>query len=184
MTKLHFTFLNVQYHLDVWQSWVSGGCNDEVHTRLGYRLELLEGARTEIVKPGGNFRVALTVRNNGFAAVINPRAVELVLRNATTWYALALPTTSADPRRFTLGVSTALSASLKLPNTIAAGTYTLALSLPNPAAALHARDEYAIRLANTAAFIDGATELGQITVSASAPSSADPAALPLVAASR
>jgi hypothetical protein len=53
----------------------------EIRRRLGYRFRLIDSsAQAE----GSQLRVSVTVQNDGFADLYNPRAVFLILRNRGT----------------------------------------------------------------------------------------------------
>jgi len=169
MTKLHFSYINREFQEDVLASWQP--CREEMEKRLGYRL-LLESARLpEAVKPGGSFTLAARLKNEGFAAPFNARPVFVVLRGADFSAKVALE--AVDPRRWLQGAE--LQVRLRLPSTLPAGTYSLALWLPDAASTLEARPEYALRLANEQVWDDatGENTLGEIAVSASAPGVAD-----------
>ncbi|HEY3447557.1 MAG TPA: DUF4832 domain-containing protein, partial [Myxococcales bacterium] len=145
LSRLHWTFLNVDYHPAVLSGW---GANLEVAKRsLGYRLALVEGTLASVVAAGGKLDVSLTVRNDGYAAPFNPRGVKVVLREANTKaeHAVAL---SGDPRWWLPGTPTQVTESVALAG-VPAGTYDVFLHLPDSSASLAARPEYAIRLANT-----------------------------------
>jgi hypothetical protein len=145
MANLHWSFLNQDYHPDVLASW---GANIDIAKRkLGYRLRLDSGSTSTIAKTGGQFEATFSIHNDGYAAPFNPHGLSLILRNTNegTVYSGKLPD---DPRRFTPGSSSTISHKFCLPADIAAGTYALLLSLADPAPALAARPEYAIRLAN------------------------------------
>ena len=145
MATLHWSFLNQDYEPNVLASW---GANIDIAKRmLGYRLSLDSGGYSTTATPGGQFEATFSIRNDGYAAPFNPRGVNLILRptGLGTSYLAKLPD---DPRRFAPGSSTTVSHKFCLPSDIAAGTYALFLSLPDPVPALAARPEYAIRLAN------------------------------------
>lgn len=181
LAQLHFTFLNQQYHPGVWDSWRVGGCESAVRNRLGYRFRLTAGSRSESVRPGGTLRVALSIHNDGFAALMNQRPLLFIVHDASNRYAAS---TAIDARRWSPGSDSTVSVALALPAAIAPGTYTLSLALPDADEGLRAREEFAIRFANTAPFRDGATELGDVVVSADAIEVPDPTATPLRAVAR
>lgn len=145
MAAMHWSFLNQDYHPDVLASW---GTNIDVAKRkLGYRLSLVSGSFSSLAKIGGQLTATFSIRNDGYAAPFNPRALNLVLRNTNlgTIYTAKLPD---DPRRFQPGATTTVSHTFCLPSDFVAGTYGYFLGLPDPVPALAARPEYAIRLAN------------------------------------
>lgn len=145
MERFHWSFLNGSYHPDVIQSWKDKGAWTELRRRLGYRLSLTDAEWPEGVAPGGRFELSLSLRNEGFAAPWNFRAVRIVLsQGGTRWQARL----DADPRRWHGGSPVQLFAALRAPASLAPGRYRLALWLPDEAPALREDPAYAIRLAN------------------------------------
>lgn len=145
MSKLHYSFLNVDYHPDVISGW---GSNVNVAKRkLGYRFNLVQGTYSGSVAFGGNLSFSLQVANGGYASPFNPRDVNLVLRSSSngTLYRFKL---NSDPRRWLAGTTSTISQNVSLKG-VPKGSYELLLSLPDPVALLSNRAEYAIRLANT-----------------------------------
>jgi hypothetical protein len=147
MHDYHWSYLNKDYHSTVLGSWSNGGCMDEVKKRLGYRFELLYADIPSAVKKGADLTVKCLLRNSGFAAPYNPRDVYLLLLD-NAGNELHRAKQSADPRFWMSDEHQLVSMSLPIPATISAGTYTLALFLPDPQPNLAANPDYAIRLAN------------------------------------
>jgi hypothetical protein len=147
LALFHWSYLNADYHPDVLSGWRTGGCMTDIQRRLGYRLTLTDGSFAATASPGGTMQVRLSVRNDGWAAAYNPRPVQLVLLDAagTTPRRLAL---TADPRRWLPGTTTVIEQAVTLPADLPPGAYRLALAMPDPAAALAGRPEYAIQTAN------------------------------------
>lgn len=143
MSQLHWSYLNADYHPEVLRSW---GSNLDIAKRnLGYRFTLTQGSYSSQVAAGGPLTVRFGVRNDGYAALFNPRQVELVLRNSSgTLYRFAL---AVDPRQWASGSTTQVDQTVMLTG-VPAGNYTLLLNLPDQAASLGLRPEYSIRLAN------------------------------------
>jgi hypothetical protein len=140
LAYLRFSSLNSQYHPDVLASWTSGGCMPEIGRRLGYRFRLIDSwAQVE----GTQLRVSVTVHNDGFATPYNPRPVFLILRNRATGDTQRVPVPS-DPRRWIPSEST----TLRVTTNLAPGEYDILLHLPDAAASLSDRPEYAARFAN------------------------------------
>jgi hypothetical protein len=142
--------------------------------RLGYRLLLESAALPEAVKPGGSFTLALRLKNEGFAAPFNPRPVFVVLRGEG--FSAKAKVAAAEPRRWLASAN--LQVRLRLPSALPAGTYRLSLWLPDAAATLEARPEYALRLANEQVWDDatGENALGDFEVTNAATGSADTSA--------
>jgi hypothetical protein len=147
MARMHWSFLNNDYNATVLDSWVSGGCMDDARRRLGYRFELLAGAFTDSVKPGGSFSLSLALMNRGWAAPFNARRVEVMLRSLSDphVYFVLLPD---DPRFWFPGDTIRVSAFIGVPASIPKGKYQVCLNLPDPSPSIRYRPEYSIRLAN------------------------------------
>jgi len=88
--------------------------------------------------------LTLRVRNDGCAAPFNTRPVHVVLSNATTRLDAKL---SVDARRWEPGEEK-VSVKLSIPSKVPRGSYRLSLALPDDAASLAGRPEYAVRFAN------------------------------------
>jgi hypothetical protein len=146
LARFHWSHLNSLFYRPVLNRWKAEGCYSEISRRLGYRLRLSRAELPQEAGRGGVVRVVLNMVNEGFAAPHNPRALELVLRHRTSGQLtrLELP---ADPR-FWLPGSHTIDVETTLPQNTATGDHELLLALPDPASALYARPDYAIRLAN------------------------------------
>ena len=131
--------------MDVLNRWESDGCMDEVKRRLGYRLSLADVYHSEPAA-GAEMRVALRIKNSGFAAPVNPRAVELILVDGNgkkTVYEM----NDIDPRFWFAGKTTIIDQMIDIPAD-AAGQCTLYINLPDPKPVLHGNPDFSIRLAN------------------------------------
>lgn len=172
MTKLHFSYINREFHEDVLASWQP--CRPEMERRLGYRLVLQGGALPERVKPGGSFTLALQLKNEGFAAPFNSRPVFVVLRGQG--FSAKAKVAAAEPRRWLAGTN--LQVRLRLPSTLPVGSYSLSLWLPDAAATLESRPEYALRFANDQVWDEatGENTLGDFEVTETATGGADASA--------
>ncbi|WP_203719453.1 DUF4832 domain-containing protein, partial [Asanoa siamensis] len=156
MQRLNFTEINEDYaavNTDKWKAAnLAAAGNDPAETcfvrikrKLGYRLRLLDATFPTTVAPGGALSFTAHLSNDGWSGLIKARTPYLVLDNGTNRY--NLPLNGVDPRRWLAGAST-VSANVTVPGGAAAGTYRLALWLPDPSSGLQSRPEYAIRLAN------------------------------------
>lgn len=146
MRDYHWTYLNSQYDLSVISRWRKDGCMPEIERGLGYRLSLADVYSTPSPVPGQDMRVALKLKNSGFSAPINPRAVELILVDGNgkkTVYELD----DVDPRYWFAGSDIAVDKHITLPAD-ASGQCTLYLNLPDPKETLHDNPRFSIRLAN------------------------------------
>ncbi|NUR29536.1 MAG: DUF4832 domain-containing protein, partial [Catenulispora sp.] len=122
MARLHFSFLNIEYHPDVLASW---GPNIEIaKQKLGYRFAL---TRSTVSQAPGTVRVELHLRNDGWAAPYNPRQVQLVFQNSKHTFKYNVP---ADPRRWSAGALTSLDWTVKAPPV--AGKYRVLLNVADP----------------------------------------------------
>lgn len=165
MARLHWSFVNDDYHEEVLAGWERGGCRAELERRLGYRLVLVAASTPDAVRPGGSFRLRVALANEGFAAPMNPRPV-LVVLDGPARVAAELP---VDVRRWLPG-SHALEVRLRLPSSLPEGDYRLALALPAADPRLAERPEYAVRLANDGVWDgDGLNVLSPLRVADSAP---------------
>ena len=152
MTDKRWSYLNSEWNTTVLAGWDAGGCGAEIKRRLGYRFVLDQVVHTEAVAPGGELALRLDIKNRGFASPFNKRPIEIVLSHGGSRMVARL--SGADARRWAAGASTSVTARLRIPATIAAGTYTLALRLPDDASSLAGDKRYAIRLANDGVWND------------------------------
>jgi hypothetical protein len=161
MALLHYTELNETYNADVIAGWKQGGCYEEIRRRLGYRLTLLSAAFETNLVPGRSLHLDVSLQNKGFAAPVNARAIYAVLDGPARY---VFPLT-ADPRRWQPG-NASFSAQIPLPKNLAAGTYHLALWLPDASPALRNDPHYAIHFANENMWEDttGFNILGSVTI--------------------
>jgi hypothetical protein len=173
LALLHFSYLNRDYHEDVIASWKKDKCYDEIAEKLGYRLVLKTANVAEKVRPGGSFRLDVTLENQGYAAPFNQRPVELVLSGQGKTERVTLA--ELEARRWLPGTTT-LTTHVKLPSSLAPGAYTIGLRLPDASPSLEARAEYAIQFANKATWNASTrvNELGTVTIANDAPGTSDP----------
>jgi hypothetical protein len=144
MERLHWSFLHLRYSPEVRAAWDAQGHLGRLRRQLGYRFSLLEATFPPAVKPGGSMELTLRLRNDGFAAPFNPRPLHVILSNATQRLDARL---SIDARRWEPGEHK-VSVKLSIPSKVQRGAYRLSLALPDDAASLAARPEYAVRFAN------------------------------------
>lgn len=144
MEKHHMTYLNSSYHQDVISKWRTQGVLPDIMRRMGYRFVLDKAYITPEPVAGEPMRIALEIRNDGFAAPQNPRGIELVLRNVETGEENKMKVDS-DPRFWFENSTSTVDVSFTAP---ASGTYEVLLNLPDPVPALYANPEFSIRLAN------------------------------------
>ena len=147
MEKLHWSLLNSGWNPAVYKQWEAEGCLDQVRKRLGYRLELISGTFDDSLSQGDSFGYSIRLTNVGFAALYNPRDVEIILQSESNndRYVAALPT---DPRFWQPGDTIDVSGQIGIPSSVPAGKYSVYLNLPDPTTLLHFRPDYSVRLAN------------------------------------
>jgi len=146
MEDFHWTYLNSGYNSKVLGRWRTEGCYEEVDRRLGYRLVLLESSQTRNPSAGEDFKVVLKIKNTGFAAPMNPRAVELILVDGNGTKTI-YEQKDIDPRYWFAGETVTIDKIIKLPDG-ASGKCKLYLNLPDPAPTLYENPFFSIRLAN------------------------------------
>ena len=147
----HWTYLNIEYNRQVHNVWKDGGCWDEIERRLGYRLSFADVYHST-PSAGQDMTVALQIKNSGFAAPMNGRAVELILVDGNgkkTVYELD----DVDPRYWFAGRTINIEKAISIPAD-ASGKCTLYLNLPDPKPTLHDNPRFSIRLANDGVWND------------------------------
>ena len=147
----HWTYLNIEYNRQVHNVWKNGGCWDEIERRLGYRLSFADVYHSTPAA-GEDMTVALQIKNSGFAAPMNGRAVELILVDGNgkkTVYELD----DVDPRYWFAGRTINIEKAISIPAD-ASGKCTLYLNLPDPKPTLHDNPRFSIRLANDGVWND------------------------------
>lgn len=146
MEDYHWTYLNSEYHGQVLGRWRTDGCMPEIERRLGYRLALSDVYYSAAPAAGADLRLVMKLQNTGFAAPMNPRAVELILVDGNgkeTVYELD----QIDPRYWFAGEEITIDQIVSIPSD-ASGNCALYLNLPDPKETLHDNPLFSIRLAN------------------------------------
>jgi hypothetical protein len=170
MERLHYSYLNLDWHPDVITRWTTQGCFDTIERSMGYRHVLRRAELPPQARPGGAFDLVAELDNVGWASMFNAREVVLVLDGPSGRFEASV---SADPRRWFAGETEVLSGRVTMPSTISAGDYRIALWLPDPFQSIRDRVEYSVRLANVGTWdaAEALNVLGTIQVSDSAPGS-------------
>lgn len=165
MELLHFSALNEAYHKGILRSWEEGGCMEEIKNRLGYRLSLTSADFNAEVRPGGLLNLTVHIANSGFAAIMNPRPLFIVIQEPNSIFLIKL---ELDPRSWQPG-SSSFTAKIRLPSKIAEGEYDLALWLPDKAETLSENPLYAVQFANEGTWdeVTGYNILGKVNIDAS-----------------
>jgi hypothetical protein len=157
MAKANWTEININFWQQAVEMWKQRALpargNDPAETefdrisrKLGYRLRLIDATFPAAAKAGGVFSIAANLSNDGYASVIKPRPLYLVFDNGTDRY--NLPLREVDVRQWVSGEVTLSKQTVTLPAAMPAGTYRLALWLPDYYPNLQSRPEYSIRFAN------------------------------------
>lgn len=146
MEDYHWTYLNSGYNGKVLSRWRTDGCMDEIERRLGYRLHISDVYHTPSVAAGEDFNLVLKIKNTGFAAPVNPRAVEIVFVDGKGKRTV-LECKDIDPRYWFAGETVTIDRMISIPAD-ATGECTLYLNLPDPKPTLHDNPRFSIRLAN------------------------------------
>ena len=152
MVDYHWTYLNIDYHTGVINGWKTNNCYNEIVKRLGYRLVLENVEHKTGAAAGQDLDIAINFRNDGYAAPMNPRLVQLVFvepDGKQTVFPVA-----SDPRKWQPGAHTVLT-SIKLP----AAKGTVYMNLNDPL--LPDNPNYSIAFANKNIF-DSKTGLNKL----------------------
>jgi hypothetical protein len=157
--QLRWSLLNTRYFPGLvgpgglWSQ--APACLDTIAARLGYRLQLVAGEFPDATLQGAcRWTAQVSLRNTGFAAPFNPRALRLVFEpvgggTATTVSLIDPAVARSDPRHWLPELGTFdLALGRSIPAGVAPGSYRLHLWLPDAAPALQNDPRHAIRLAN------------------------------------
>ncbi len=152
MRLLKWTYLNLDWYPATINAWKNSGCFEEFQNNLGYRLALDDAFFPKEVTAGGNLTVDLNLVNNGYAPLYYRKKTTLVLKNTATgsFYDKAL---TVDLRLCKPLVPLPVKETVSLAG-LPAGTYELYLRIADQHVSLEARPEYAVRLANSNAWVE------------------------------
>lgn len=176
MERLHYSYINNDYHPEVVANWEAQGCRPEMERRLGYRFTITEVTYPPEARPGGSLPLEISLRNDGWAAPYNPRPLYLVLSGPETHLLTVPPNQNGDIRFWLSGGEPDIAIRAKLPGDLTPGTYQLSLSLPDESDNLAEDPRYSIRLANQDTWDadTGLNHLAELEIHSEAPGSADP----------
>lgn len=142
LQRYHWRFLNADFDTSVLQSWgpaaLAGVARD-----LGPRLRLVSATLPDAARPGATSSVTLTLTNDGYAAPLDARPVQLVFQGTASAVVVAVP---LDVRTLAPGATRTVTAQVTAPPV--PGVYRLLLALPDPAPSLAGNPAYAVQLAN------------------------------------
>jgi Domain of unknown function (DUF4874)/Domain of unknown function (DUF4832)/Secretion system C-terminal sorting domain len=153
----HYELFDINAPCNTIPIWAAGGCEPEMKLKLGYRFRFVDAQIPTIVNAITGLQMSFRVANDGWANPVNPRGVNIVLRNRVTNQEFFIPVTdglsvpadrSSDPRFWGTNTTTTVNISKPLPANIPLGNYDVLLHLFAPEASIKSRPEYAIRLAN------------------------------------
>lgn len=119
---------------------------DRISRKLGYRLRLVDATFPTSAKAGESFAFSANLNNDGYASIIKKRSIFLVFDNGTNRYNIEMK--GIDVRTWVSGSIKLPPQQITLPKDMVPGTYKMALWLPDAAATLQLRPEYAVRFAN------------------------------------
>lgn len=148
LVQMRWSMLHTDYSRIILNRWVTEGCMPEVDRRLGYRLSLLRGAFSETVAPGSAFTFELDVTNKGFAAPMNRRIHEVVLRKTDNPDEIWKADLPVDMRFWLAGDTIRLRHQIRVPDAIPDGTYEVLMNYADPMPLLRYRADFSIRMAN------------------------------------
>jgi Domain of unknown function (DUF4832)/Domain of unknown function (DUF4874)/Secretion system C-terminal sorting domain len=164
MRRFNWTFCNDLYQAAVitrWKSTTPGPeCFTAISNNLGYRLVL----QTATISSGSALNVvnySITLKNEGYAAPVNPRKVELVFRSTTTSENF-VRRVNADPRLWFGGSTITLSGTINTPVVLTAGNYDVLLKLSDPEPTLASNIKYNIQFANSGSLWETATGFNKL----------------------
>ena len=134
-------------------TWKANGQYNTMGIRLGYRFRLINASIPQTLSSNVKFTMSMTMKNDGWARIANPRNVEIIFRRKSdgTIYVIQIDGDGKGNRLWLPAESETkiLNISNELPSGIAPGIYDLYLNLPDPYASLHDNPLYSIRLGNT-----------------------------------
>lgn len=161
----HMSYLNREYYTPIYDAW--GSVKETFTQQLGYRIVMENAVYNPQVAPGGLFNVKLQLRNDGFAALHNPRKVELVFDNGQQQIRAV---TSINPRIWQSGIgSLQVARQFHIPANLAQGQWNVFLALPDNEASLRNDARYSVQFANQNTWdTRGWNKLFTVTVTAGA----------------
>lgn len=149
LSMYHWDYLNREFFMGVLERWQAEGCYDEIARRLGYRFVLESAAAPSAAAAGQVVEVSVTIGNEGFGKLYNPRPIEVVLVPRAG--GPSVPVRVVEDARSNLPLASEtriLDLSVRLPSDLASGTYDLHLFLPDASDALRHLPAYSVRFAN------------------------------------
>ena len=129
LSQLHYSYLNEDYNAAVISGWTSGGCLDEIRSKLGYKLIVTAADISSSVPPGGYVTYSLTVKNVGYAKPLHNRS--FLLKFVSDELNCQMVDASVDIRLWRPSESDTYTVSgvASLPDMVAEGTFAVYLDL-------------------------------------------------------
>lgn len=158
LAAYHWNYLNPLYDPQVIADW--GPTNiTTAELLLGYRLRLIDSSVQTVVKAGQSMNILLTMTNDGYAAPLRNRPVEVVFIGGAE---SSVVLSGIDIRDWQPGHITTIHRSILAPTSL--GQYTLYLRLSDSNASLKSLPPYMIQLATINTWDDttGLNDLKQV----------------------
>lgn len=150
MAKQGWSYINLDYNLDVIQQWKNGGCYNTISQKLGYRLAVKSATYPATVKKTATMQLKFSIQNTGYAPMIHQRPFKVVLFNGTATHIF---NTTQNPITWKPGTTTSMTLNINLASvTVTPGIYNLAIYMPDSSATLANMPAFAVQLANTGAW--------------------------------
>jgi hypothetical protein len=138
----NFTTLNRDYFTPNWDNWIISGNYNNIVRSLGYRFQLNSSTFT---KTGTNMNVVINLTNIGYANSFKSRDAYIVFKNNSTSATYSYQITT-DVNTWYSNVILNQTFSI---SSLASGTYSSYIWLPDNDPTLSTRPEYSIRFSNT-----------------------------------
>lgn len=143
------TYLNSLYYRDEFHdNWVASGCMQDVQRSMGYRFVLESVSHSSELSKDEAMRFSMTIRNDGWARLYNPRQVQVIFREPTSQDTFHVGLDSIDPRAWTPGARAQQSAEFDLPDGIAPGEWDILIAMPDLSGSIAGDPRFSVRFAN------------------------------------
>lgn len=148
MEKYHWSYLNSGYHPIVLNEWKESGCFEEINSRLGYRFLIKEIEYTKSINNNESFTINASIKNDGFASLMNPRNLELIIESIENQQEIYVKELNYDPRNWESGVISKINASFKVTEGMSGKEFNVYFNLKDPSNNLKENSDFSIRFAN------------------------------------
>ena len=152
----NWSFINKDYYGPIILSWSASGHFDTINKNIGYRFQLNSSTFT---KTGTNMNVVINLTNIGYANSFKSRSAYIVFKNNSTLTTYSYQITT-DVNTWYSNVILNQTFSI---SSLASGTYSSYIWLPDNDPTLSTRPEYSIRFSNTGTWdsLTGYNDLNQ-----------------------